>query len=188
MTYQWIPLFTALLFFFSYQSNAQCIDLDNMSITWTAFKTMKKTPVTGSFTAFEVEQLTPAKDFKSQISSLKITIDPLKISTNNPIRDGNIAQYFFAYIGKIHLKTLRVNKKWIKMSIRMKGKKKTIPFRFTRNEANSSITAIANIDILDFGLSKELSQLNKQCFSMHEGKTWSHVETKVSAKIIKCVK
>lgn len=187
MNYPWIPLLTALLFF-NYQSNAQCIDLDTMNITWTAFKTMKKTPVTGSFKAFEVEKLNPVKDLKSQISSLKITIDPLKVSTDNPIRDGNIVKYFFADIGKIYLKTLRVNKKWIKTSIRMKGKKKTIPFLFTRNEANSSISAIANIDILDFGLSKELSQLNKQCFSMHEGKTWSHVEAKVSAKIIKCMK
>lgn len=187
MNYSWITLLIALLFF-NGQSNAQCIDVDNMNITWTAFKTMKKTPVTGSFTAFEVEQLDNAKDFESQISSLKISIDPLKISTNNPTRDSNITKYFFAGIGKIHLKTLKVNKKWIKMSIKMKGKKKVIPFRIVRSEENSSIIATANIDIFDFGLSKELSLLNKQCFSMHEGKTWSHVETKVSAKIIKCTK
>jgi hypothetical protein len=59
------------------------------------------------------------------------------------------------------------------VAVTMNGITKNVPMNYTFNKGDLSATG--NIDILDFSANKALSSINKACFDLHEGKTWSDV-------------
>lgn len=181
-----LTVFIALPLLCIISLNAQCLDSNSLVISWHAFKTPKKTAVKGTFQSFTIQNLKrkPEKGLRDQVSSLSLTIDPLKFSTGNKARDSNIKKYFFSGIKQISLEVTKVTKRWINTTIRLGTKKHRVPFRYHLEK--NEIKAYAHIDLLDFKLSPLLQKLNEACFSMHEGKTWSHVEANISGKIVKC--
>jgi len=63
----------------------------------------------------------------------------------------------------------------------MNGVTKTVPLKYSFS--NGIFDANGVIDILDFSASKALSSINKACFALHKGKTWSDVSIGFSTKI-----
>lgn len=47
----------------------------------------------------------------------------------------------------------------------------------------SVLSGLGHIDVLDFSLSSALKSINEACYTMHEGKTWSHVEILLTQKL-----
>ena len=166
------------------EAHAQCLVRDSVVISWHAFKTSKKIGVKGSFREFKMGDFKKTKNFKGQIDSLEITIDPQKFTTGNKARDANISKFFFSDIKPIVVKVKKVSKKWITTTIKLGAKTRKTPFRY--NLMGDQIKATAHIDLIDFKLSAHLAKLNKACFSMHEGKTWSHVELGLTASLAPC--
>ena len=167
---------------------AQCLDHDSLKLSWQAFKTPKKIAVKGAFQDFTLKKVArdPSMSLKDQISLINLTINPLKLKTGNEARDANIKKYFFSDMKPITLKVRKVTKKWIETDIQLGGKKKRVPFSYFAQK--NEIEAHADIDLLDFKLSALLQKINKACFSMHEGKTWSHVKLSVKASLSDCSK
>lgn len=174
---------------------ATCIAPKTVKTQWTAFKTMKKIGVKGSFNAVEVnfkkvvssqKPQSPQEQLIDQIERLSLSIDPLKLSTDNLARDKNIKDYFFDGQTPIKVSVIKATGKWITTKITLNSVTKKVPFRY--QVSKKQIKASAHLDILDFSLASALARLSKACFSMHEGKTWSHVEVAISAKLIDCQK
>jgi hypothetical protein len=63
----------------------------------------------------------------------------------------------------------------------MNEKTLTIPMQYIYNK--DKFDAAGTIDLLDFSASDALSFINKSCFDLHKGKTWSDVSISFSTTI-----
>ena len=55
----------------------------------------------------------------------------------------------------------------------MNGTTKTVPMKY--HYENGKFDATGVIDLVDFAAGEALSSINKACFDLHKGKTWSDV-------------
>ena len=77
-----------------------------------------------------------------------------------------------------------VSKDVITMDLMLNGKKKEIPLTYKMD--GMKLVATGHMDILDFGMSKQLSAINKACYALHEGKTWSDVSLTLETTLTSC--
>jgi len=166
-----------------------------MSVNWKAYKTLGKIGVGGKFT--EVKY-TPAalegKNFKELFVGSKVSIDVSKIDTGNPGRDETLVKDFFSLLkgqmieGEItDIKKTDKHEKGkprtgnIDVKITMNEKMLTIPMTYVYNKGK--FDAKGTIDLFDFTANDALSSINKSCFDLHKGKTWSDVSIGFSTTI-----
>ncbi len=158
-----------------------------VEINWKSYKTAAKTGVGGSFndvsyTAIKNEGV----NFKEILVGSKIEINTNKVNSNNKGRDLKLVNSFFKIMKNEKITAKIID---IKAKEKVMGKPKigTIIVEITMNEITKKIPlnyiydkgimrADGFIDILDFKASKALASINKACFDLHEGKTWSDVE------------
>jgi polyisoprenoid-binding protein YceI len=167
----------------------------NMNVTWKAYKTLGKLGVGGKFTDIKY---TPAalegKNFKELFVGSKVSIDLSKIDTGNPGRDETLVKDFFSLLkGKMIEGEIMDIKKTDKhekgkprtgkldVKITMNEKTLTIPMTYVYTEGKFDATG--TIDLFDFAASDTLASINKSCFDLHKGKTWSDVSIGFSTTI-----
>jgi polyisoprenoid-binding protein YceI len=167
----------------------------NMNVSWKAYKTLGKLGVGGTFTAVKY---TPAalegKNFRELFVGSKVSIDISKIDTGNPGRDETLVKDFFSVLkGKTiegEITDIKKTDKHVKgkprtgsidVKITMNEKTLTIPMKYVY--AEGKFDAVGTIDLLDFAASNALSSINKSCFDLHKGKTWSDVSIGFSTTI-----
>jgi len=167
----------------------------NMNITWKAYKTLGKLGVGGKFTAVKY---TPAalegKNFKELFVGSKVSIDVSKIDTGNPGRDETLVKDFFSlFKGKMiegEITKIKKTDKHVKgkprtgnidVKITMNEKTLTIPMTYVYSEGK--FDAKGTIDLFDFAANDALTSINKSCFDLHKGKTWSDVSIGFSTTI-----
>lgn len=177
--------------FFSVSSiAADCMLKGKPEVSWVAFKTMKKVGVGGKFDTLDTEGPSKGKNLKDLLKGQKITIDTYSVNTNNPGRDMKIEKFFFGVLpeksGKREItgQITKVDKSAITVDLFMNGKKQTVPMPYTLK--NNTLEAKGHIDVLDFALGDGLAGINKACYALHEGKTWSHVEIALKQKLENC--
>lgn len=155
---------------------AQCLlkSNANQEVNFKAYKTYQKVGVGGKFTKVTYNFNEAKKNLNEQVSGLTFTINTKDLNTANEQRDQNILNSFFANIPAISGKVVAMTAKELKIDLQFLKAKKTIPFSYVVE--NNKLKVKGNIDVLEFGLSKNLADLNKACFALHEGKTWSDVE------------
>ncbi len=166
-----------------------------MNVNWKAYKTLGKLGVGGKFTAV---QYTPTalegKNFRELFVGSKVSIDASKIDTGNPGRDETLIKDFFSLLkGKTiegEITDIKKTDKHVKgkprtgsiyVKITMNEKTLTIPMQYVY--AKGKFNASGTIDLLDFAASDALSSINKSCFDLHKGKTWSDVSIGFSTTI-----
>jgi polyisoprenoid-binding protein YceI len=167
-------------------AHADCSLNGEPKVSWVAFKTMKKVGVGGSFDKATSEGNKSAKDIKALLANQKISIDTGSVNTKNPARDKKIVKHFFGALkestkGLITGQIKKVSKDTLTIDIFMNGKKQTVPMKYSFDKG--MVKADGHIDVLDFALSDGLAQINKACYALHEGKTWSHVEISFEQKV-----
>lgn len=164
---------------------AQCLSTNSSDylVKWQAFKTYNKIGVAGEFKDIELKNITPNLKFDTGLKALNFTINTFSVTTENEARDTNLREYFFDF-KKIDIILEKVEKKFITIKVTINNKSKKIPLKYEVKD--NTIFATGYFDMLDFGLSKQLSALNKQCFALHEGKTWSDVEIFLQTKLASC--
>ncbi len=179
------------LFLFSFSSiAADCMLEGKPEVSWVAFKTMKKVGVGGKFDTLETKGPNKGKSLFSLLKDQRITIDAYSVNTNNPGRDMKIEKFFFGVLPEVSGKReitgqiTKVDKKIITIDLFMNGKKQTVPMTYTLK--NNVLEAKGHIDVLDFALGKGLAGINKACYALHEGKTWSHVEIAFKQNVKNC--
>ena len=167
----------------------------NMNVSWKAYKTLGKLGVGGKFTAVKY---TPAalegKNFRELFVGSKVSIDLSKIDTSNPGRDETLVKDFFSVLkGKTiegEITDIKKTDKHVKgkartgsidVKITMNEKTLTIPMQYVYTKGK--FDAAGTIDLLDFAASDALSSINKSCFDLHKGKTWSDVSIGFSTTI-----
>jgi len=195
-----IVLLTALLYSFAFAASGCLLTQQrSVDVTWKAYKTFAKIGVRGEFTSINY---TPAavegKNFKELLVGSTVKIDKSKISTGNPARDETIVKMFFDKLkGEtieakiVDIKSLSKHKKGevkkgiVTVEISMNGKKLPIPMSYTYKDGE--FRAEGTIDLFDFGAQKALGSINRGCYDLHEGKTWSDVtigfHTKITASL-----
>lgn len=184
-----MKLFSLLcLFAFSQVSYAVCtIDKENLKVKWTAFKTPQKVGVSGAFTDLKYSGNNSGPSLEAALKEASLIIDSSKIDTNNPARDSKIVKFFFSNAmgdNKITAKVKSVSNNIANLEVTMNNKTVEVPLSLSLEK--SKLTATGHLDILDFSMSKSLKAINKACYALHEGKTWSHVIVEVTTKANGC--
>ncbi len=182
-----IALFT--LFSFTNANAGGCLleQSDDINVTWKAYKTFAKLGVGGEFTDVKyTPNKKSGKNFKELFVGSKVSIDISKIDTKNEGRDKTLVEMFFSKLkgGKIEgvIKDINADKSkngkrpytgTLDVSLSMNGKTLLIPMRY--RYIKGDFQAIGTIDLFDFNGQSALASINKSCFKLHKGKTWSDV-------------
>ena len=159
------------------------IDPKDINVSWTAYKTPLKIGVGGAFTKLGVDSVKTGASFGDLLSGIDFKIDATSVSTKDTGRDAKIVKFFFIPMkggATIKGKTLKYEKKILKVAMTLNGVTKVIPLKVETEK--SVFKASGVIDVLDFALSGSLAGINKACEVLHEGKTWSDVAISLSAK------
>ncbi len=167
------------------------LDKSSIVIGWSAFKTPEKVGVKGSFNGASVSIYDKANSLEELLVGSMAVIDTRYLTTSNAKRDKTIFDNFFSYFNPfpmIKTSIVNVDEKnlLLNLIISMNGKSKSIPMEF--KVVNGYFQAIGTLDLKDFALSTALDTLNKACFDLHKGVTWSEVEIALDAKISRACK
>ncbi len=166
----------------------------DVKVSWKAYKMPLKVGVGGVFDKVKYISVAPVgPNFRSILVGSKVKIDTSSVNSKNSARDDKLTQFFFEQMSNknivakiVDIKAKKVKKGHSKkgiviVKITMNSKTKKVPMKYSYKK--NIFKASGVIDILDFGASKALSQINKACYEPHQGKTWSDVNIEFSTKI-----
>ena len=188
------PILLISLLLITSKLYAKCVMLENQAenivLTWTAFKTPAKVGVNGSFDKINLKTPKKGSSVGDFVSKTTFEIDSKSVNTKNKARDMKIAKHFFSFANNslITGKFLSMKNKTLEMEITMNGQTKTVPMVYVANDEKNTFVARGHIDVFDFLLNGQLSAINKACYALHKGKTWSDVALKLEAKLSNCKK
>jgi len=172
------------------------VQSDSVDIVWQAYKTPEKIGVKGKFPSLSYHPAHKAgKNFKALFEGATVVIDTTKVDSGNTVRDGKLVTYFFKQMktpkitGKIlsvspnaHTKGKPYTGK-LEVALTMNGK--TVNTLLDYYYEKELFKAQGNIDLMDFAAGNALKSINRACYDLHKGKTWSDVSigfvTKVKA-------
>jgi len=157
-----------------------------VTVNWTAYKTPSKIGVSGIFDSVKYAAIAPkGNNFREIFVGSSIVIDTASVNSKNSERDIKLVKFFFEQMSSQNIiakivdiksdKRVRGKPKTgtMSVSITMNGVTKNVPMGYIFNKGD--LRATGNIDILDFSALKALNSINKACFDLHKGKTWSDV-------------
>ncbi|KYJ85994.1 YceI family protein [Sulfurovum riftiae] len=158
-----------------------------LNVTWKAYKTPEKIGVGGQFTAVKyIPASLEGKNFRELFVGSKVNIDTQKITTGNPGRDEKLVKFFFGTMSTNTIEAKIVDIKRsdkhekgkprtgsLSVEVTMNGKTRTVPMKYIYNKGKFDATG--TIDLVDFAAGESLASINKACFDLHKGKTWSDV-------------
>ena len=168
---------------------------NTMNVSWKAYKTLGKIGVGGKFTSVTyTPHALEGKNFKELFVGSKVSIDLSKIDTGNPGRDETLVKDFFSVMkGKtiegeiVDIKKTDKHEKGkprtgvVSVKLTMNEKTLTIPMKYIY--ADGKFDASGTIDLLDFTAGDALTSINKSCYDLHKGKTWSDVSIAFSTTV-----
>ncbi len=168
---------------------------NTMNVNWKAYKTLGKIGVGGKFTSVTyTPHALEGKNFKALFVGSKVSIDLSKIDTGNPGRDETLVKDFFSAMkGKtiegeiVDIKRTDKHEKGkprtgvVSVKLTMNEKTLTIPMKYVYNEGK--FDARGTIDLFDFAANDALASINKSCYDLHKGKTWSDVSIGFSTTV-----
>ena len=190
-----ILLATALLTFSFGAPGCLLSQSKNIEVSWTAYKTLAKAGVKGTFTSVKYKPASlEGKNFKELFVGSTVQIDKSKISTGNEGRDETLVRHFFSILkGKyieakiVDIKATTKHEKGkprkgvVTVEIQMNGKTLAVPMRYIYDKGD--FKAVGTIDLFDFAGFKALKSINKACYDLHKGKTWNDVEIRFHTTI-----
>lgn len=157
-----------------------------ISVNWKAYKTPSKVGVSGVFDSVKYTAIAPkGNNFREIFVGSSIVIDTASVNSKNSGRDVKLVKFFFEKMSSRNIMAKIID---IKSDKRVRGKPKTgvmsvavtmngvtrnVPMSYIFNKGD--LRASGNIDLLDFSASTALNAINKACFDLHKGKTWSDV-------------
>lgn len=168
--------------FYTYNSGTTVLE-------WTAFKFTEKAPVKGTFNTINIKGIEGSDDAKKLIESLSFTIETTSVETQNPERNGKIAELFFGTISTAQIsgkvKSLSDNGK-ATLEIMMNNAKQDVVGEYTLEEGKFSFKS--TIDVMKWNAGKGIETLNTACKDLHTGtdgksKLWSEVELSFSTEL-----
>jgi len=192
---------SALVLFFavssanaSQKSGCELAQVGAVEVSWTGYKTQKKVGVGGVFDSVVYTPVAKSgENFRSILVGSSVVIDTSSVNSKHEDRDGKLAKFFFGMMSEKNINAKIVDIKAdkrvkdaprtgvVSVEIEMNGVKKTVPMTYSFSD--DIFEAKGTIDILDFSAGDALSSINKACFDLHEGKTWSEAGIAFKTKI-----
>lgn len=173
------------------QANCTFSQPSEVDVTWKAFKTPLKKGVGGHFKQVNFNSsVKSAKTLDTLLSGSTVNIEVSSVDSKNPGRDVKLLENFFKQMAGPNIKakilSLKRNKDARKsgivtISLTLNGVTKEVPMHYSFSEG--TLTANGVIDLVDFKATKALQSINKACYALHQGKTWSDVNIGFSMKI-----
>ncbi len=152
---------------------------EKIVVNWKAFKTPKKVGVSGSFddVVMRLENNNTAAPMAQILHGRTVTINTQSVNSGNPERDAKLVNAFFKMMSgdQITAKILKADENTIKVSIMLNGKTREVSMDYHYAQETNTTVANGTIDLLDFAADGPLASINKACYDLHEGKTWSDV-------------
>lgn len=165
-----------------------------VTAAWMAYKTPAKVGVSGSFDSVKYNSIAKnGKNFREILVGSSVDIDTSSVNSKHKARDAKLVTFFFEQMSS---KTINAKIVDIKADEKVKGKPRTgvvtlditmngvtkkVPMKYTFSDSIFSAKGV--IDVFDFSANKALASINKACFDLHAGKTWSDVTIAFSTKI-----
>ena len=159
------------------------------TVTWTAYKTTDKIPVSGIFKEVIIENEQAGSSIYEALDGLKFSLPINSIFSQSNLRDGKIKKYFFGKM--INTSTISGVIKLVDntnglVTITMNGISEELPINFKISDNLIAIDAI--MDLNNWKAQLALSALNDACEDLHSGPdgesiTWSEVKINVTSKV-----
>jgi hypothetical protein len=178
----------------SQKSGCELAQVGAVEVSWTGYKTQKKVGVGGVFDSVVYTPVAKSgENFRSILVGSSVVIDTSSVNSKHEDRDGKLAKFFFGMMSEKNINAKIVDIKAdkrvkdaprtgvVSVEIEMNGVKKTVPMTYSFSD--DIFEAKGTIDILDFSAGDALSSINKACFDLHEGKTWSEAGIAFKTKI-----
>lgn len=178
----------------SQKSGCELAQVGAVEVSWTGYKTPSKVGVGGVFDSVAYTPVAKSgENFRSILVGSSVVIDTSSVNSKHEDRDGKLAKFFFGMMSEknIHAKIVDIKADErvkdaprtgvVDVEIEMNGVKKTVPMTYSFSD--DIFEAKGTIDILDFSAGDALSSINKACFDLHEGKTWSEAGIAFKTKI-----
>lgn len=170
------------------QSCSYDMDKSSFDMKWGAFKFQSKAKVSGTFNEYKLEA-TKSDSLKKLLDSSKIVIDTKSVNTKHETRDKTIFDNFFALFNSKDIKANisdsieGKNSGTINLNLDMNKKSSIVPMSYKIENGKLTATGVTDLNIFD--LSGALASINKACYALHQGVTWSQVELEFSVKVNK---
>ena len=173
------------------QANCSFSQPNAVDVTWKAFKTPLKKGVGGHFKQINFNSsVKSAKSLDALLAGSTVNIEVASVDSKNAGRDVKLLEQFFKKMSgpdiKAKILSLKRDKDARKtgivtIAVTMNGVSKEVPMRYSFSEGVLSAHGV--IDLVDFNATPALQSINKACFALHQGKTWSDVNIGFSMKI-----
>lgn len=179
------------LFLFSLASGTawgKCkLATDGVKVTWTAYKTAKEVPVSGTFNNLNISGTMKGKSVSDILTKVKANIDTATVNTKNLGRDKIISKNFFLNSRNsknvISGSVSKLSKKSATFVINMYGVKKAIDFPLTYDKKSGQLMAKTKFDFTKlFNMTTNYKGIAKACKAKHNGVTSPFVEIKIEGK------
>jgi len=158
-------------------------------VSWTAYKTTSKIPVSGVFKEVIIENDHSGTTVYKAIDGLKFSLPISSIFSQSNLRDTKIKNFFFGSMlntanisGEISLNNNNLG--FVKIT--MNGISKELPITFSID--NQLIVMDAVMDVNNWESQVALEALSEACEDLHSGQdgetiTWSEVKINVTSKV-----
>ena len=173
------------------QANCSFSQPSEVDVTWKAFKTPLKKGVGGHFKKVNFgSSVKSAKSLDTLLAGSTVNIEVTSVDSKNPGRDIKLLNSFFKKMAGPDIKAQIISLKRDKdarksgivtISVTMNGVTREVPMRYAFSDGTLSANGV--IDLTDFKATPALQNINKACYALHQGKTWSDVNIGFTMKI-----
>lgn len=168
--------------------NAKSIDKDSIKIHFSAYKSLDKAVVNGTFSNVAFKFGKKSESIASTLNNAQATIEPSNISVGDNLQDKNIKEFFIKKWAKPEIKvTLKNiiegnNVGTILANVRMNGKTQKVPMQYTIK--GGILKASGVLDVSEFKLDEARQNLQQNTSDAVGGIIWSEVLIGFEAKVI----
>ncbi len=158
--------------------------VDSVKLTWTAYKTMDKIPVSGTFKDIVYQFNTNTSKPLELLDDARMEIATATVFSGNEERDKKLWDYFFQMMmdtNQIEARVQQVNPSSDQAVIVIRMNNKEIPVTFALTTKDGRLQGDADIDVVkQFHAGRALYHLHTACEQQHTGpdgvsKTWPDV-------------
>ena len=181
-----ISVVTAVLLSSSLFGTCEYGQNGDIIVGFQAYKTPLKIGVGGEFNNVEYVNNTKfAKDLSTLLKGATVNINTGSVDSANPARDKKLVDFFFNIMSQKGIQAkitdLKVDKSdgstkttgVIYVDIKMNNVSHPAEMKFSYEKG--VLQADGVIDLKDYNALNSLSSINKACYDLHKGKTWSDV-------------
>ena len=181
-------------------TSSYTLDKKNTKIIWNGYKTSDKIKVVGFFTEFSTNRDFLDSSFTSimdLIDGLEFSINSSSSSSGDPMRDGNLREFFFKYLtndfnikGVLGRPGFKCPSDSIDIVFNVFNIDYNLRFGFNYNMENSLIEIKGPIKLeSEFGAIRAYNAIHEKCYDLHKGAdgvsvTWKEVDVHIKAPII----